>query len=141
MILSVTRQNVIILNTVMLNVVIPRATLLNVVILSGVMLNAIILSVTALNINILSDTALNIIILSVARQNVVILSVVVLIVTVPEKKDRPEASNSLLQDILNNSMHFNAKMKTCGLYYKTITIVIMMIVSDDTIWSVTYNHN
>ncbi len=127
MILSVTRQNVIILNTIMLNVVLPRATLLNVVILSGVMLNAIILSVTSLNI----------IILSVARQNVVIMSVIVLIVTVPEKKDRPEASNSLLQDILNNSMHFNAKMKTCGLYYKTITIVIMTIISDATIWSVT----
>ncbi len=30
---------------------------------------------------------------------------------------------------------------TCGLYYKTIMIVIMMIVSDATIWSVTYNHN
>jgi hypothetical protein len=30
---------------------------------------------------------------------------------------------------------------TCGLYYKTITIVIMMIVSDATIWSVTYDRN
>ena len=29
--------------------------------------------------------------------------------------------------------------ETCGLYYKTITIVIMMIVSDATIWSVTYD--
>jgi hypothetical protein len=29
----------------------------------------------------------------------------------------------------------------CGLYYKTITIVIMMIVSDTTIWSVTYDRN
>ena len=28
---------------------------------------------------------------------------------------------------------------TCGLYYKTITIVIMMIVSDATIWSVTFD--
>jgi hypothetical protein len=28
-----------------------------------------------------------------------------------------------------------------GLYYKTITIVIMMIVSDATIRSVTYDHN
>jgi hypothetical protein len=31
--------------------------------------------------------------------------------------------------------------ETCGLYYKTITIVIMMIVSDATIWSVTYDRN
>ncbi len=29
----------------------------------------------------------------------------------------------------------------CGLYYKTITIVIMMIVSDATIWSITYDYN
>jgi hypothetical protein len=28
-----------------------------------------------------------------------------------------------------------------GLCYKTITIVIMTIVSDATIWSVTYNRN
>jgi hypothetical protein len=28
-----------------------------------------------------------------------------------------------------------------GLYYKTITIVIMTIVSDATIWSVTYSRN
>jgi hypothetical protein len=28
-----------------------------------------------------------------------------------------------------------------GLYYKTITIVIMTIVSDATIWSVSYNRN
>ncbi len=28
-----------------------------------------------------------------------------------------------------------------GLYYKTITIVIMTIVSDATIWSVTYDRN
>jgi hypothetical protein len=28
-----------------------------------------------------------------------------------------------------------------GQYYKTITIVIMMIVSDATIWSVTYDRN
>jgi hypothetical protein len=32
-------------------------------------------------------------------------------------------------------------MKSCGLYYKTITIVIMTIVSDATIWSITYGHN
>jgi hypothetical protein len=31
--------------------------------------------------------------------------------------------------------------KICGLYYKTITIVIMMIISDATIWSVTYDRN
>ncbi len=30
---------------------------------------------------------------------------------------------------------------TSGLYYKTITIVIMMIISDATIWSVTYDRN
>jgi len=30
---------------------------------------------------------------------------------------------------------------SCGLYYKTITIVILMIVSDATIWSVTYDRN
>ncbi len=29
----------------------------------------------------------------------------------------------------------------CGLYYKTITISIMTIVSDATIWSFTYNRN
>jgi hypothetical protein len=29
----------------------------------------------------------------------------------------------------------------CVLYYKTITIVIMTIVSDATIWSVTYDRN
>jgi hypothetical protein len=29
----------------------------------------------------------------------------------------------------------------CGLYYKTTTIVIMSIVSDATIWSVTYDRN
>ncbi len=28
-----------------------------------------------------------------------------------------------------------------GLYYKAITIVIMMIVSDATIWSITYDRN
>jgi hypothetical protein len=34
------------------------------------------------------------------------------------------------------------KMKpTSGLYYKTITIVIMTIVSDATIWSITYDRN
>ncbi len=31
--------------------------------------------------------------------------------------------------------------ESSGLYYKTITIVIMMIVSDATIWSVTYGRN
>ncbi len=30
---------------------------------------------------------------------------------------------------------------TSGLNYKTITIIIMTIVSDATIWSVTYDHN
>ncbi len=30
---------------------------------------------------------------------------------------------------------------TSGLYYKTIMIVIMMIVSDATIWSITYGRN
>ncbi len=29
----------------------------------------------------------------------------------------------------------------CGQYYKSVTIIIMMIVSDATIWSVTYGHN
>jgi hypothetical protein len=29
----------------------------------------------------------------------------------------------------------------CGLYYKTITIVKMTIVSDATIWSLTYDRN
>ncbi len=32
-------------------------------------------------------------------------------------------------------------VQTNGLYYKTITIVIMMIVSDATVWSITYDHN
>ncbi len=31
--------------------------------------------------------------------------------------------------------------QTSDQYYKTITIVIMTIVSDATIWSVTYGHN
>ena len=50
------------------------------------------------------------------------------------------------------SIHSNnnfLRSHTCGLYYKAITIVIMMIVSDATIWSITfdaargviYNHN
>ncbi len=30
---------------------------------------------------------------------------------------------------------------TSGLYYKTIMIIIMTIISDATIWSITYNHN
>jgi hypothetical protein len=30
---------------------------------------------------------------------------------------------------------------TNGLYYKTITNIIMMIISDTTIWSVTYDRN
>ncbi len=30
---------------------------------------------------------------------------------------------------------------TSGLYYKTITIVIMAIISDATIWTVTYDRN
>ncbi len=34
-----------------------------------------------------------------------------------------------------------AKSKPCGLYYKTITVVIMTIISDATIWSVTYDCN
>ncbi len=29
----------------------------------------------------------------------------------------------------------------CGLYYKIITIVIMTIVSDATVWSITYDRN
>jgi hypothetical protein len=33
------------------------------------------------------------------------------------------------------------KKMICGLYYKTITIIIMTIVSDDTIWSITYDRN
>ncbi len=33
------------------------------------------------------------------------------------------------------------KKESSGLYYKTITIVIMPIVSDATIWSVIYNRN
>jgi hypothetical protein len=35
----------------------------------------------------------------------------------------------------------NGYSVTCGLYYKTITIVIMTIISDTTIWSVTYGQN
>jgi hypothetical protein len=37
--------------------------------------------------------------------------------------------------------HFRFLSATSGLYYKTITIVLMMIVSDATIWSVTYDRN
>jgi hypothetical protein len=33
------------------------------------------------------------------------------------------------------------KNEFCGLYYKTIMIIIMTIVSDTTIRSITYNHN
>ncbi len=33
------------------------------------------------------------------------------------------------------------RMTTSGLYYKTITIIIMTIVSDATIWSVSYDRN
>ncbi len=55
---------------------------------------------------------------------------------------------------LNNSHGFKVKqmdyplasglcviLTTSGLYYKTITIIIMTIVSDATVWSVTYDHN
>jgi hypothetical protein len=35
----------------------------------------------------------------------------------------------------------HVRVNTIGLYYKTITIVIMMIISDATIWSITYDHN
>jgi len=31
--------------------------------------------------------------------------------------------------------------ETIGLYYKTITIIIMTIISDATIWSFTYGRN
>jgi len=34
---------------------------------------------------------------------------------------------------------FYSSNEICGLYYKTITIVIMMIVSNATIWSVTFD--
>ncbi len=41
-----------------------------------------------------------------------------------------------------NSLNLNeTETETSGLYYKTITIVIMMIVSDAAIWSVTYDRN
>ncbi len=33
------------------------------------------------------------------------------------------------------------ELNTSGLYNKTITIVIMTIVSDATVWSVTYDRN
>jgi hypothetical protein len=39
------------------------------------------------------------------------------------------------------NLTFSLLLWTCGLYYKTITIVIMTILSDATIWSVTYDHN
>ncbi len=47
-----------------------------------------------------------------------------------------ENDNTSIQE----SFEINPKM-SCGLYYKTITIIIMTIVSDATIWSVTYSHN
>ncbi len=39
------------------------------------------------------------------------------------------------------SVLFFEGKSSCGLSYKMITIIIMMIVSDATIWSVTYDHN
>jgi len=41
-----------------------------------------------------------------------------------------------IQNVINSQFNHLS-----GPYYKTITIVIMMIVSDATIWSVTYGHN
>jgi hypothetical protein len=40
-----------------------------------------------------------------------------------------------------NDQKFKGSNPASGLYYKTITIIIMTIVSDATIWSVTYDHN
>ncbi len=39
------------------------------------------------------------------------------------------------------SLHFSNILRSSGLYYKTIKIVTMTIVSDATIWSVTYDCN
>ncbi len=46
---------------------------------------------------------------------------------------------SLLIKTSGNFCPSVAFVTACGLYYKTITIVIMMIVSDATIWSVTFD--
>ncbi len=43
--------------------------------------------------------------------------------------------------LISSDKNASVKYFTCGLYYKTITIVIMTIVSDATIWSVTCDRN
>jgi hypothetical protein len=40
-----------------------------------------------------------------------------------------------------NSTGLQKLLCLCGLYYKTITIIIMTIISDATIWSITYDRN
>jgi len=57
-------------------------------------------------------------------------------------------TNLLFLDYINSTKIANALnlmchliMPNCGLYYKTITIIIKMIVSDATIWSITYDRN
>ncbi len=56
-----------------------------------------------------------------------------------------EAEQHLLSHLLNLGALALHKMvgetDPCGLFYKTITIIIMTIVSDATIWSVSYDRN
>ncbi len=40
---------------------------------------------------------------------------------------------------INSCVALNKSVLNCGLYYKAITIVIMTIVSDATIWSITFD--
>jgi hypothetical protein len=80
----------------------------------------------------------------------------------PTKKvNKPEELTYLFKKTLAHWTNFSEKVKTwskkhinktcqlkpgkgagiCGLYYKTLTIIIKTIVSDATVWSVTYDHN
>jgi len=56
----------------------------------------------------------------------------------------PKLMDSTRRDLVQLK-HFESNyildQNICGLYYKTITIIIMMIISDATIWSVTYDRN
>ncbi len=52
-----------------------------------------------------------------------------------------DKQSSLLGTFINFSRKIFLNVGLSGLYYKTIMIVIMTIVSDATIWSVTYDRN
>ncbi len=62
----------------------------------------------------------------------------VLLSLVPEERRN---SVQMVTPTIKGKNIFSCYWHSSGLYYKTITIVIMVIVSDATIWSVTYDRN